>query len=60
MQTSGAISTFEIICNESNNTQEVIESDYGIVDIKLSFNHGLERILMRLTVNRYQSNIENS
>lgn len=60
MQTSGAISTFEIICNESNNTQEVIESDYGVVDVKLSFNHGMERILLRLTVNRYQSNTENS
>lgn len=53
MQTSGAIDAFTITCDESNNTPEIIEEDFGIVDIGVWFNHGMEKILTRITVNRY-------
>ena len=53
MQTSGAIDAFTITCDESNNTPEIIEEDFGIVDIGVWFNHGMEKILTRIAVNRY-------
>ena len=53
MQISGAIDTFTITCDESNNTPEIIEGDYGIVDIDVWFNHGMEKILTRIKINRY-------
>lgn len=56
MQVSGAIDSYTITCDESNNTPEIIEGDYGIVDIAVWFNHGMEKILTRITVNRYGSN----
>lgn len=56
MQVSGAIDSYNIICDESNNTPEIIEGDYGIVDIDVWFNHGMEKILTRIKVNRYGSN----
>jgi hypothetical protein len=55
MQTSGALAAYEIICDETNNTPEIIEGDYGIVDIAVWFNHGMEKIVQRITVNRYSS-----
>ena len=55
MQTSGALAAYEIICDETNNTPEIIEGDYGIVDIAVWFNHGMEKIVQRITVNRYRS-----
>lgn len=53
MQNSGAIDAFVITCDESNNTPEIIEEDFGIVDIGVWFNHGMEKIVTRITVNRY-------
>jgi len=55
MQTSGALAAYEIICDETNNTPEIIEGDYGVVDIAVWFNHGMEKIVQRITVNRYSS-----
>lgn len=55
MQTSGALAAYEIICDETNNTPDIIEEDYGIVDIAVWFNHGMEKIVQRITVNRYNS-----
>lgn len=56
MQVSGAIDSYTITCDETNNTPEIIEGDYGIVDIDVWFNHGMEKILTRIKVNRYGSN----
>ena len=53
MQISGALAKYEIICDESNNTTEVIEADACIIDINLWFNHGMEKIVQRFTINRY-------
>lgn len=53
MQLSGALAQYEIICDESNNTADVIEKDACKVDINLWFNHGMEKILQTFTINRY-------
>ena len=55
MQTSGALAAYEIICDESNNTPDIIEGDFGVVDIAVWMNHGMEKIVQRITVNRYAS-----
>lgn len=51
-QTSGAIDKFTIQCDEKNNTEEVISQDFGIVDITLVMNHGMEKIVSRFTLKR--------
>lgn len=51
-QTSGAVDSFSIQCDESNNTEEVISADFGIVDITLVMNHGMEKIISRFTLKR--------
>lgn len=55
MKLSGAIDSYEIVCDESNNTQEIIEEDFGIVDIGVVMNHGMEKIVQRITLNRRSS-----
>jgi len=52
MVTSGAIDSYEIICDETNNTADVIEQDVCIVDVEIVFNHGMEKIVQQFTVNR--------
>lgn len=52
MKLSNAIESYEIICDESNNTPDIIAEDYGIVDISVIMSHGLERIVQRITLNR--------
>jgi hypothetical protein len=58
IQTSGAIDSYTITCDETNNTAEMIENDFGIVDIGVTFNHGMEKILTRITINRYSSDTD--
>lgn len=55
MQSSGALAKFEIVCDESNNTPDVIEADACVVDISLWANHGMEKIVQKFTINRYAS-----
>ena len=45
MQISGALVKYDIICDETNNTAEVIEADTCVVEINLWMNHGMERIV---------------
>jgi hypothetical protein len=52
MKLSNAIESYEIICDESNNTPDIIAEDYGIVDIGVIVSHGLEKIVQRITLNR--------
>lgn len=52
MKLSGAIDSYNLICDESNNTPEIIEQDFGILDIEVVCNHGLEKICQRITLNR--------
>ena len=56
MADSGALIKYDIVCNETNNTDEIIASDYGIVDINVWFTHGMEKIVQRITVNRLSDN----
>ena len=52
MKLSQAIEKYEIVCDESNNTPEIIQQDFGIVDIAVWMNHGMEKIVQRITLNR--------
>ena len=52
MQISGALVKYEIICDETNNTAEVISADTCIVDVNLWMNHGMERIVQKFTLQR--------
>lgn len=52
MKLSNAIESYEIICDESNNTPDIIAEDFGIVDIAVTVSHGLEKIVQRITLNR--------
>lgn len=59
MQESGALDSYTIVCDETNNTPEIIEENYGIVDINCTFNHGMEKIVQRIYVNRFSSTTTN-
>lgn len=52
MQDSGALYSFEIQMDENNNTDEVIERSYGILDIGVKMGKNLEKIVTRIKVNR--------
>lgn len=59
MKLSNAIESYEIVCDESNNTPDIIAEDFGIVDISVTMSHGMERIVQRITLNR-RDTLENS
>ena len=46
------LAKYEIICDETNNTAEVISADTCIVDVNLWMNHGMERIVQKFTLQR--------
>lgn len=52
MQDSGALDSYGIVCDESNNTPEIIEQDVLVVDSGVRMGHGAEKILHCVTVNR--------
>ena len=52
MKLSQAIEKYNIVCDESNNTPDIIAEDYGIVDIEVWMSHGMEKIVQRITLNR--------
>ena len=39
------IDDFKLICDESNNTEELIAQDFGILECQIVFGHGTEKIL---------------
>jgi phage tail sheath protein FI len=51
-QSSGAIDSYTIQCDENNNTEDIISADYGVVDITVVMNHGMEKIINRITLKR--------
>lgn len=55
MRISGAIDNYNIICNEDNNTEELIMEDFGIVDIEVWMNHGMEKIIQRIRLRRHDT-----
>lgn len=46
------ISSYDIIFDESNNGQEVLENEAGIVDISIDFPRGIHKFVNRITITR--------
>lgn len=55
MKNSQAIERYNIICDETNNTPDLIMESFGIVDIEVWMSHGMEKIVQRITLNRYDT-----
>ena len=49
---AGALFDYELIMDENNNTGEVIDEGFGLVDIGVWINKGMEKIINRITVNK--------
>lgn len=52
MQNAGAIYRFKIVCDETNNTSEVIQNCFGVVDIEVEMAKGMEKIIQRITLQK--------
>lgn len=52
MKDSGALERFDIEVDENNNTKEVIDNKFCIIDIGVWITQNMEKIVTRLTVNR--------
>lgn len=52
---SGALYDYELIMDESNNTAEIIDEAFAILDIGVWINKGMEKIINRITVNKLAS-----
>lgn len=52
MKDSGALAKYEIQMDELNNTQDIIDEKFGIVDIGVWVTPNMEKIITRITVNR--------
>lgn len=50
-QDSGALFQYEVIMDESNNTGDIIDDGFAIIDIGVWINKGMEKIINRITVN---------
>jgi len=49
---AGALYNYEIIMDESNNTPEIVDEGFAIVDIGVWITKGMEKIINRITVNK--------
>ena len=49
---AGALYDYEIIMDESNNTGELMDEGFAILDIGVWINKGMEKIINRITVNK--------
>lgn len=52
MVTSGAIDSYSLKCDSDNNTSDIIAEDYGVVDAEVIFNHGMEKIVTKITITK--------
>ena len=52
MKLSQAIEKYNIVCDESNNTPDIIMESFGVVDIEIWMSHGMEKIVNRITLKR--------
>jgi hypothetical protein len=46
------ISTYEVIFDSSNNTNEVISANAAIIDIRIDFPRGIQKFINRITITR--------
>ena len=51
---SGALYSYNIVCNSDNNTSEIINRAFGIVDIEVICQKGMEKIIQRIHLNRLE------
>lgn len=51
---SGAIYSYNIIMDETNNTPEVISRAFGIVDIEIVINKNMEKIIQRISLEKLE------
>ena len=52
MKLSQAIEWYNIQCDDKNNTKELIDDAFGIVDIQVLMAEGMEKLLTRIKLNR--------
>lgn len=52
MKDSGALVKYEIECDELNNTKEVIDNKFAVVDIGVWVSQNMEKIVVPITLNR--------
>ena len=52
IQDSGALERYEIVMDETNNTPDIVDEGFAIIDIGVWINKGMEKIINRITVNR--------
>ena len=50
VQANDGVYDFKVICNESNNTPEVIDNNIGVLDLYVEIVRGMEIIAQRLTI----------
>jgi hypothetical protein len=46
------LSSYEIIFDSSNNTNEVISANAAIIDIRVDFPRGIQKFINRITITR--------
>ena len=51
---SGALYSYNIVCNSDNNTSEIINRAFGIVDIEVIVTKNMEKIIQRIHLNRLE------
>jgi phage tail sheath protein FI len=49
---AGALSNYEIVMDETNNTAEIVDEGFAIIDIGVWVTKGMEKIIQRITVNK--------
>jgi hypothetical protein len=49
---AGALYNYEIVMDESNNTPDIVDEGFAIVDIGVWITKGMEKIINRITVNK--------
>jgi hypothetical protein len=49
---SGALYSYNIIMDESNNTEDVISRAFGVVDVEVQVNKNMEKIVQRITLEK--------
>ena len=49
---AGALSNYEIVMDETNNTPDIVDEGFAIIDIGVWITKGMEKIIQRITVNK--------
>jgi hypothetical protein len=50
IQDAGALTQYEIVMDETNNTSDIIDEGFAIIDIGVWITKGMEKIIQRITV----------